>query len=149
MRTPVLRRPAIQRLFNTLATAVMILSAPALVPAVDAEQPIVEMTVTPSIGGADLLRQLPLSLTFADRMGIAEFAPLSAPLTIRGKTRMNEHRAGDVAYASTEQTVVVFLTDGPGTPDGDLVLLGHVTSGLSELTSCVRDCVVTMVDDAR
>ena len=81
-------------------------------------------------------------------MGTAEFAELSTPLVTDGGTSMSGHRAGDIAYLASEQSVIVFLTDGSAVPDDGLVLLGHVTGGMAHVAACLRDCAVRLVADA-
>jgi hypothetical protein len=77
-------------------------------------------------------------------MGTAVIGRLPAALSVRGAVRVEAYRAGDVAYVASEQSVVVFLTDGGAVPDGGLILLGHVTSGMDDLGRCVRDCAIDL-----
>ena len=82
--------------------------------------------------------QLPLELTFHDRMGTAGFARLPLPLITDGRATIREYRAGDLAYLASEQSIIVFLTDGSAVPDDGLVLLGHVTSGMADIARACR-----------
>ncbi|WP_457101694.1 cyclophilin-like fold protein [Microbacterium sp. P5_E9] len=141
-----------QRVLNTVAAILLLASAPVLSstgvggPAAVADNPpVAVITLNESSVAAELASQLPLVLNFSDRMGTAEFAPLPEPLDIDSADQMSGYRAGDVAYLASEQSIVVFLSEGTAVPAGDLVLVGHVTSGLNVVAGCVRDCAVQIV----
>ncbi|ACQ78676.1 hypothetical protein Bcav_0412 [Beutenbergia cavernae DSM 12333] len=93
---------------------------------------------------AQLTEQLPSDhiLSFDSRMGTAQVAALPQPLDVRGDA-MRSYRAGDVVYWSTEQALVIFLTDGFAVPDdGVLTRIGAVVDGMDQLVGCERDCRV-------
>lgn len=146
MPNRVLSRLAPLPVLNTLTAVILLLSAPAVIPTVEDNPTTAVVTLDQS--ATQLASQFPLELTFTDRMGIAEFAPLPAPLLVDGAARMSSYRAGDIAYLASEQSVVVFLSDGAAVPDDDLMLIGHVASGLDNIADCVRDCVVRLAADA-
>ncbi|WP_429462384.1 cyclophilin-like fold protein [Microbacterium sp. ZKA21] len=86
--------------------------------------------------------QLPAALTFDDRMGSAVVAPLPQALEVETDTASREFLAGDVVYSPAEQSIIVFTRGGSAASDHSLVLLGRVTDGMGELSSCVHDCSV-------
>jgi len=92
-----------------------------------------------------LEQRLPVDLSFDDRMGAAQIAHLPTPLEIEDPEPISGYLAGDVAYWVPEQSIIVFLTDGPEVPAGSLVLVGHVTAGLNDLADCSRNCAVRLV----
>ena len=53
-----------------------------------------------------------------------------------------------MAYWAPEQSIVVFLSDGPDVPGDGLVLVGHVSTGMDDLAGCSQDCAVRLVDAA-
>ena len=140
-----------QQVLNSFAAALLLVTAPFFSsavednsPAVADAPPVAVVALDDSAAAAELAMQLPLVLTFTDRMGTAEFAQLPAPLDIDA-AQMSSYRAGDVAYFESEQSIVVFLSDGTAVPDGGLVLVGHVTSGLDVVAGCARDCAIQFV----
>jgi hypothetical protein len=138
-----LRRTA-QRALNSIVAALLLLTAPVLVPGDPSPPPRALVALGDSATADQLALQLPAAITFSDRMGAAVIGRLPAALSVRGAVRVEAYRAGDVAYVASEQSVVVFLTDGSAVPDGGLILLGHVTSGMDDLARCVRDCAVEL-----
>ncbi|MHA6509501.1 cyclophilin-like fold protein [Tessaracoccus sp. Y1736] len=94
-----------------------------------------------------MVAQLPGTLSFSDRMGTAQVARLPEALNIAGDP-MKHYEAGDVGYAPVERSLVVFLTDGAGDAAADLVKVGHLDRGLSELSNCVLECEVALVSTA-
>ena len=95
-----------------------------------------------------LERSLPLPLTFNDHMGAAQVAQLPTALEIEDAEPVTGYRAGDVAYWAPEQSIVIFLTDGPDLAAEGLVLMGHVSVGLDDLAGCARNCAVRLVKAA-
>ena len=141
-----------QGVLNALAAALLLVTAPLLSSAVEENSSAVEdhppaaaVALNDSDAAEELAPQLPLVLTFTDRMGAAEFAQLPAPLDIDGAAGMSGYRAGDIGYVASEQSIVVFLSEGTAAPDGDLVLVGHVTSGLDVVAGCARGCALQLV----
>lgn len=100
------------------------------------------MSTSPS-----MVAQLPDTLSFSDRMGTAQVAQLSEALNVAGDP-MTSFEAGDVGYAPAERSLVVFLTDGAGEVASDMVRVGRVHSGLSDLSNCVLECEVALVSTA-
>ena len=137
-----LLRSTAQRALNSIVAALLLLTAPVLVPGHPSPPPQTLVALGDSAMADQLALQLPAAVTFSDRMGTAVIGRLPAPSSVRGAVRVEAYRAGDVAYVASEQSVVVFLTDGSAVPDGALILLGHVTSGMDDLARCVRDCAV-------
>ncbi|KJL44151.1 cyclophilin-like fold protein [Microbacterium trichothecenolyticum] len=140
-----LLRLAPQRVLNSVVAALLLLTTPTLAPASTAPIPQASIALDDSATASQLAPLLPVNVTFHDRMGTAVFAQLPAPLSTDHATPMNDYRAGDVAYVTAEQSIVVFLTDGTAVPDHGLTLLGHLTAGLDELVDCARDCAVELV----
>jgi len=134
-----------QRVLNSVVAALLLLTAPALSPGSPAPAPRASVSIDDSLAAAQLAARLPLTVKFHDRMGTAVFAQLPMPLAPDDATPMNDYRAGDIAYVTSEQSIVVFLTDGSAVPDGGLVLLGHVERGLDDLASCRQDCAVELL----
>jgi len=91
-----------------------------------------------------MVAQLPDTLSFSDRMGTAQVAQLPEALNVAGGP-MTRYEAGDVGYAPAQRSLVVFLTAGGGDAAADLVKVGRVDSGLSELSNCVLECEVAIV----
>jgi hypothetical protein len=91
-----------------------------------------------------MVAQLPDTVSFSDRMGTAHVAQLPEALNVAGGP-MTHYEAGDVGYAPAERSLVVFLTAGRGDAAADLVKVGRVDSGLSELSNCVLECEVAIV----
>jgi hypothetical protein len=144
-----------QRFLNSVAAALLLVTAPLLSAAfedhpsaVEANSASAALVLNHSAAAAELAPQLPLVLTFTDRMGIAEVAQLPEPLDIDGAARISSYRVGDVAYLAAEQSIVVFLSDGAAVPDGELVLVGHLESGLDVAAGCVRECAVQLATTA-
>ncbi|MGC5221747.1 cyclophilin-like fold protein [Micromonospora sp. DT81.3] len=135
-----------QPLFNTIAAAAAVLLTASL-PAPTPDPQSVRVTLDDSAAAEQLASQLSLELTFDDRMGTAAFAQLRLPLVMDGGAVMSEYRAGDLAYLASEQSIIVFLTDGSAVPDDGLVALGHVTSGMDGIAACVRHCLIQLVAD--
>lgn len=102
-----------------------------------------------SMAAVQLEHRLPLSMSFDDRMGVAQVAELPSPLELEAVEPPTEFRAGDAAYWAAEQSIVVFLSDGHDPAADGLVLVGHVTAGLAELADCTHDCRVRLVDAPR
>ena len=98
-----------------------------------------------SMAAVNLEHRLPVSVSFDDRMGVAQVAELPSPLELEAVEPPTEFRAGDAAYWAAEQSIVVFLSDGHDLADDGLVLVGHVTVGLAELAGCTHDCRVRLV----
>ena len=142
-----LLRRAPQRLLNSIVAALLLVTAPALSHGSPAPGPRAVLAVDDSTTAAQLAAQLPLSVTFHDRMGTAVFAQLPTPLATNGADPVHQYRAGDVAYVTAEQSIVVFLTDGSAVPDHGLILLGHLKRGLDDLADCRRDCPVELTAD--
>jgi hypothetical protein len=140
-----LLRLAPQHVLNSVVAALLLLTTPTLAPASTAPPPRASVVLDHSAGAAQIAALLPITVTFHDRMGSAAFAQLPTPLPADHATPMHEYRAGDVAYVSAEQSIVVFLTDGTAVPDHGLAFLGHLATGLDELAGCVRDCAVELV----
>ena len=134
-----------QPLFNTIAAALLLLTA--AVPAPTPDPPSVQVTLDDSAAATQFASQLSLELTFEGRMGTAAFAQLPVPLVTDGSAFMSEYRAGDLAFLPSEQSIIVFLTDGSAVPGEGLVLLGHVTSGTHGIAACVRNCLIELVAD--
>ncbi|MFE5409591.1 cyclophilin-like fold protein [Microbacterium sp. NPDC056569] len=132
-----------QRALNTIVAAFLLLTTPTL--AHSSMPPPAQATISLDSTHAELAPRLRLTLTFHDRMGTAVFAPLTAPLPVDVGAPLSRYRAGDAAYVTAEQSVVVFLTSGTAVPESGLVLLGHVEDGLDDLASCRRDCPVEIV----
>lgn len=133
-----------QRVLNTIVAAVLLLTIPVLSHGVEAPPPRALVAISGSATATQLTSQLPITMTFNDRMGAAVFAQLPAALTVAGSTPISGYRAGDVAYIASERSIVIFLSDGSAVPDHGLVLIGHLTSPLGSLASCVRDCAVQL-----
>lgn len=91
-----------------------------------------------------MVAQLPDTLSFSDRMGTTQVAQLPEALHVAGDP-MTRYEAGDVGYAPAQRSLVVFLTAGAGDAAADLVKVGRVHSGLSELSNCVLECEVAIV----
>lgn len=107
-----------------------------------------QLQLNDSSAAEQFAEQLPRYLVFDDRMGTAQVAYLSEPLEGLATDTVSDYRAGDVAYWATEQTIVVFVTDGAGIPADDLFLIGHISAGLDDLAGCNRNCPVRL-DDSR
>lgn len=97
-----------------------------------------------SLAAEQFATQLPRSLLFDDRMGTGQVAYLSEPLEAAAHEPVDDHRAGDVVYWASGQSIVVFLTDGADVPADDLALIGHVAVGLQYLAGCNRNCPVLL-----
>lgn len=95
----------------------------------------------------EFTEELPATLSFSDRMGTAQLASLTSPLDSTGSIPVTEFRTGDVGYWSSTHSVIVFLSDTSAAPRADVYLLGHVTSGLEDLSGCIRDCEVRLTVD--
>lgn len=143
-----LLRIAPQRVLDTVVAALLVLTTPALAHggAVPPQQ--ASLSLDDSTTAVQLASHLPRNLMFDDRMGTAVFAELPTALVFDPVAVTSGYRAGDVAYVASDQSIVVFLTDGTALPDHGLVLVGHVTSGLDELAGCVRDCATELVVSA-
>lgn len=139
-----LHRLAPQALLNSIAAALLLLTAPALAHGSPAPPSRAGVAVDSSPSAAHFGARLPLTLTFHDRMGTAVFADLSRPIDTTRAPSMDEYRAGDVAYVAAEQRIVVFLTNGSAVPDHGLTLLGRLERGLDELIGCREDCLVEL-----
>lgn len=137
-------RLAPQRVLNSVVAALLLLTTPTLAPASTAPPPRASVVLDDSAGAAQIAALLPLTVSFHDRMGTAAFAQLPTHLPTDHATTMHEYRAGDVAYLTAEQSIVVFLTDGTAVPNHGLAFLGHLATGLDELAGCVRDCAVEL-----
>ena len=144
-----LLRIAPQRVLNSVVAALLLLTMPSLAPAGAVAPPQASVALDDSATAAQIAALLPLTVTFHDRMGTAALAQLPTPLPADHAAPMNEYRAGDVAYVTAEQSIVVFLTDGSAVPDHGLTLLGHLTTGLDELVDCGRDCTVELTLGSR
>ncbi|HEY9308052.1 MAG TPA: cyclophilin-like fold protein [Microbacterium sp.] len=140
-----LLRRAPQRVLNSVVTALLLLTVPVLAHGDEAPPTCVVAAFEDSATAAQLVSHLPSTLTFSDRMGAAVFAPLPVPLALDSTAAVDGYRRGDIAYVSSEQSIVVFLTDGTAVPDHGLVVLGHLTSGLQDLDGCVQNCAVELV----
>ncbi|MFE5671017.1 cyclophilin-like fold protein [Agromyces sp. NPDC056523] len=106
------------------------------------DQPATEPVAAIHPTATGLADRLPVTLEFSDRMGIAQVAQLPAALDIVRPTPISGYHAGDVAYSATDQTLIVFLSDGTAAPSEDLVAVAKVTSGLDALAGCARKCSV-------
>jgi hypothetical protein len=132
-----------QPIVNTvIAALLLLLTAPTISPAVESRSAPIVIAPNDSAVASELAGQLPLDVTFDDRMGTAAFAQLHTSLSVGAAAHQSSYRAGDVGYVASEQALVVFLADGSATPAGGLILVGHVTSGLEELAGCIRNCPV-------
>ena len=140
-----LLRRAPQRVLNTVVAALLLLTVPVLAYGDKAPPPHVVVAFNDSATAAHLVWNLPRTLTFSDHMGAAVFARLPDPLAFDSTAPVDGYRAGDIAYVPSEQSIVVFLTDGTAVPDHGLVVLGHVASGVHDLDGCVRNCVIELV----
>lgn len=139
-----------QRVLNSVVAAVLLLTTAVLSQGSPAPPPEVSVLVDDSGAAREFAAQLPSDLTFDDRMGTAVFARLTSVLPDQGAAAMDQYRTGDIAYVPSEQSIVVFLTDGQAVPDSGLILLGHVTSGMHHLAGCVRNCAIEFrVESAR
>ncbi|MFF2487260.1 cyclophilin-like fold protein [Microbacterium sp. NPDC058062] len=136
-----------QRLLNSVVAALLLLTAPALSQGSPSPAPQAVLAVDDSTTAAQFGALLPFTLTFHDRMGTAVFAQVPTFLAPDSTDPMNEYRAGDVAYVTSDQSIVVFLTDGSAVPDHGLILLGHLTQGLDDLVDCRQDCPVELTAD--
>ncbi|MGN6127366.1 MAG: cyclophilin-like fold protein [Humibacter sp.] len=136
-----------QRLLNSVIAALLLLTAPALSLGSPSPAPQAALAVDDSTTAAQLAAQLPLTVTFHDRMGAAVFAQLPTSLAPDSTDPMNEYHVGDVAYVTSDQSIVVFLTDGSAVPDHGLFLLGQLTRGLDHLANCRQDCPVELTAD--
>lgn len=154
LKTLLLPRIA-QRLIDGIAAALVLamilvlamvspLSA-ALARDVHTPPPAATIALNDSATAAQLASHLPMVLTFENRMGTAELAPVPVPLSVEGTASATDYREGDIAYLASEQTIVVFLTDGSGVPDDAIVLLGRVTSSLEDIAACQWACPIRLV----
>lgn len=100
-----------------------------------------------SAGGRALVKHLPDSLTFSDRMGTAQVARLPSAVQVPAGPPVVAYRTGDVVYWPAENSLIIFTTDGAGVAEGDLVQVGSVTEGLSGLSGCVRQCRVAILTE--
>ncbi|MCO5954463.1 cyclophilin-like fold protein [Microbacterium yannicii] len=139
-----LLRTAPQDVFNSVVAA-LLCAVLVLSPGVATPPSQVHIAVDDAGTAGQFGSRLPLALTFHDRMGTAVFARLSEPLAVDQRTPAGEYRAGDVAYVASEQSIVVFLSDGSAVPAQGLVLVGHTTNGLDDLAGCVRDCPIDLL----
>lgn len=133
------------RTLVSLAAALLLVSAPACSHLPSGVIPEAEIRLDASAAAAQLDRSLPVALSFDDRMGTAQVALLPTAIDIENAEPIIGYRAGDVAYLASEQSIIVFLSDGIDVPSEGLVLLGHVTSGMEDLADCSRNCAVRLV----
>lgn len=103
-----------------------------------------QIQLNQSPAARQLAEQSPRSLLFNDRMGTAQVAYLSEPLTTAAVNTPSVYRAGDVAYWALEKSIVVFLAGGTDVPTGDLALIGRISVGLDDLAGCARNCPVLL-----
>lgn len=135
------------RVLASIAAAMLLLvSIPACSQPSGEPLPEAAIRLNDSMAAVQLEHRLPLSMTFDDRMGVAQVAKLPNPLEVESVESPTEYRAGDMAYWVAEQSIVVFLSDGHDLAADGLVLVGHVTVGLAELAGCTHDCRVSLVD---
>jgi hypothetical protein len=140
-----LLRLAPQRVLNSIIAALLLMTTPVLSHGGAAASGGSVVTVEVSTADAVVAVELPLTAAFHDRMGTAVLAHLPAPLATDGAAQVAEYVAGDVAYVESEQSLVVFLSEGAAVPGHGLVHLGHVTDGLEDLAGCVRDCTTRLI----
>lgn len=91
---------------------------------------------------------IPPTVMMDDLMGTALVAQLDEPIEVSTAAPARSYRAGDVGYWVEEQRLFVFLTSGSALPDSEVVLVGHVRTGLGELRGCIQGCRVGFVADA-
>lgn len=103
---------------------------------------IVGIRIADSATARELAQRLPDTVTFDDRMGVAEVAHLRMPLDASQSAPMTAYHAGDVAYQVSQQSLIVFLSDGSAVPGGDLILVGHIGTGYDHIAGCTRDCTI-------
>jgi hypothetical protein len=135
----------IKRLATVVAALLLLLGVAACgYPRAAATGVMVDMELTSSSISREFAGELPTAVSFSDRMGTAQVAPLTTPLDGADSAAETEFRAGDVAYWAPDHALVVFLSDNSSAQAGDLFLLGHITSELEDLAGCVRDCRVQL-----
>lgn len=81
----------------------------------------------------DFATLLPLSLTLKDFARIERIDYLPRKLASGRATTGVPVKAGDIAYYAPWGNLAIFVADGDGDYDGDLVRLGRVDSGLPAL----------------
>lgn len=143
-----LSRLAPQRLLNSIVAALLLLTAPTISHGSPTPASQAVLALEDSATALQLAAQLPLTARFHDRMGTAVFAQLPTPLAVTDADPLRAYRAGDIAYVTAEQNIVVFLTDGSAVPDHGVVLLGHLDRGLDDLAGCRNDCPVELVSES-
>lgn len=112
----------------------------------DDAQPIV-VTATGSFSSAQLSDLLPIHVSFSDSMGTAVMADLPENVDIDMSRSVAEYATGDVLYWPSENRLVVPISDGAALPDGGLILIGHISSGLNFLIDCTNVCSTRLVAD--
>jgi hypothetical protein len=60
----------------------------------------------------------------------------------------SSYRVGDIAYWASEQSIVVFLSDGTSVPNSGLVLIGHIGHGLSSVRDRTQRCTLRISNDS-
>ena len=104
--------------------------------------PELSITLNDSPTASDLASRLPLDVTLHDQMGTATVARLPFELSTSVRANHVEYQAGDVGYWNG--SLVVFLTDGAGTPSDGITIVGHIGEELWTLTNCQNGCGVTL-----
>ena len=136
-----------RRLLAALSFVTLLLatSACSVTPAPTAPQ--LEFALDSSTAGLAVAQHLPGTLTFSERMGTAQVAELPSPILVTAGSVVDRYSAGDVAYSPDEGALIVFTTNGVGAAEADVVRIGSVAAGLSDLSNCVRDCAYALVVD--
>lgn len=143
MPQPSVLRLAPQRVVNSVVAA-LLLTTPTLAPGSTTPPAQASVTLAESATAGQIAAQLPLTVTFHDRMGTAVFAQLATPLAVDAADPMSEYRAGDIAYFAAERSLVVFLSGGAAVPDPGLTLVGHLAAGLDQLADCPHGCTIAL-----
>lgn len=108
----------------------------------------VDFRLNDTVTAVELSQRLPLAASFDDRMGTAQIARLETPLSIRGTEAASGYRVGDIAYWASEQSIVVFLSDGTSVPSSGLVLIGRIGHGLARISDCTQRCTLQISQDS-
>lgn len=137
------------RLVAAIAVALSVLGASCCSFAPSDPAGVIDVRLTEVAVLAGVAGTLPDSVEFHDQMGRVQVARLDRALDVTGIASVSEFHRGDVAYSSSEQSLVVFQTDDHAA--GELTVLGDVAEGLEWLSSCVRDCkaAVRIVDGGK
>lgn len=131
----------VMRLRFILTPLVVLFLAIAAATAGPADTPVhPQIKLNDSTQAAQLAQRVPHSLVFNDVMGTAQVARLAEPLGPSDGDPITHYRAGDVAYWTAEESIIVFLTDGAAVPHDGFSLIGHISDDLDHLAGCNRDC---------